>query len=683
MKRQIKVLVIDEDKSILEALKSEIQSWGFHLDGFSSVEKAVASFQVNQHDIVLLQYGLSSLSTESLLARLRAAVMPRWTPMVFLAQADQVDAPHDLMEFDGADMMLKPLSMPLLKAKLLSLTKLLDENRTDSGEQFRAVLDGTTDALVVVNQAGHMVEFNSVAGQIFGWERNDVLGWSIHDFMPAEIVDVHAEIFEDDKLASIWNARRMKVSGRDGRTMVMEVRFGFINLPTRRLCTITMRDVSEQDQASQYDALTQLPNRALFEERLAQLIAISNRYGKLLGVLFIDLDKFKEINDSHGHEAGDRVLQEIARRLNNAIRESDTLARLGGDEFVALLYDLRSSEDARIIAERFITSCQKPIVVNDRSFDVSASIGIAIYPDGARDKEVLLRQADKAMYHAKRAGGGRYSFFSMEINKAARQKQELEQGLEAALRNKNFFLVYQPQVNLRTKQIEGAEALIRWEKDGKVVPPNLFVPIAEETGLIVEIGEWVLREACKEAKTWWDRGLRGPNGQGLAVGVNLSVRQFNMRLPGVVFEILNETGLPPNLLNLEITESFLVQDIDQARIILEKLVVAGVLLSVDDFGTGYSCLAYLKELPVTTIKVDKKFVDLIHAGGKDLKMVSGIVTLAKSLEMRTLAEGVEKSEQVDALVALECDSCQGYLFSRPIRAPEFQRMLESSLPVAA
>ena len=231
-------------------------------------------------------------------------------------------------------------------------------------------------------------------------------------------------------------------------------------------------------KASLYDALTELPNRSQFHERLSQLMAISNRYSKLLGVLFIDLDKFKEINDTHGHNVGDRVLKEIARRLQHSIRDSDTVARLGGDEFVALLYDLRSSEDARLVAERFIAACEKPVVVNDRSLELSASIGIAIYPDGAKDKEILLRQADDAMYHAKRAGGGRYSFFSSEINKAVKQKQELEQGLEAALRNNNFFLVYQPQVDLRTKQVEGAEALIRWEKDGQIVPPNLFVPVS-------------------------------------------------------------------------------------------------------------------------------------------------------------------------------------------------------------
>ena len=691
MKRRISVLVIDANQAELVSLAAALGSWGFAVETCDCLEVGVDAFVTHKHDIVVLSYGLSALSTESVLARLRSSVAPRWTPIVFILDDIELDEAHDLAEYDGADLVVRPIAMPLLKSKMKSLSRLMDENRSDPAEQFRAVLEGSTDAVAVVNQAGHLVEFNSPAAQLFGWQREEVLGWHIRDFMPAQIVEVHGDVFKDDKVAALWNARRLKVKGKDSREMVMEIRFGFINLPTRRLCSITMRDVSDREReedemlrASLYDGLTGLPNRNQFQERLSQLIAISNRYSKLLGVLFIDLDKFKEINDTHGHDVGDRVLMEIARRLQGSIRDSDTIARLGGDEFVALLYDLRSSEDARLVAERFISACERPVIVNDRSLELSASIGIAIYPDGAKDKEVLLRQADDAMYHAKRAGGCRYSFFSNEINKAVQQRQELEQGLELALRRNHFFLVYQPQVDLHTSQVEGAEALIRWEKDGNVVPPNLFVPIAEESGLIVEIGQWVLREACREAKSWYDAGLRGPNGHGLAIGVNLSVRQFNLRLPGVVFDILHETGLPPNLLNLEITESFLVQDVDQARVILDKLVSAGVQLSVDDFGTGYSCLAYLKELPVTTIKVDKKFVDRIHTGGKDLKMASGIVTLAKSLEMKTLAEGVEKAEQVQALIELECDSCQGYYFSRPIRAAEFRKLLvESSIPLLA
>lgn len=460
MHRKISVMVVDSDESLLKTTLNHLTSWGFSVDGFSSLDDAVASFSMKHHDILLLQYGLSSLSTENVLARLRSSAAPRWTPVVFLMEAFELESAKDVMEFDGADMIVKPLAMPLLKAKLHSLSRLMDANRSDPAEQFRAVLEGSTDAVAVVNQSGQLVEFNSPAADLFGWQREDVLGWNIRDFMPAQIVEVHAEVFEDDKVASIWNSRRLKVKGHDSREIVMEVRFGFINLPTRRLCSITMRDVSERERqedqmakASLYDALTELPNRSQFHERLSQLMAISNRYSKLLGVLFIDLDKFKEINDTHGHNVGDRVLKEIARRLQHSIRDSDTVARLGGDEFVALLYDLRSSEDARLVAERFIAACEKPVVVNDRSLELSASIGIAIYPDGAKDKEILLRQADDAMYHAKRAGGGRYSFFSSEINKAVKQKQELEQGLEAALRNNNFFLVYQPQVDLRTKQV--------------------------------------------------------------------------------------------------------------------------------------------------------------------------------------------------------------------------------------
>jgi diguanylate cyclase (GGDEF)-like protein len=507
--------------------------------------------------------------------------------------------------------------------------------------------------------------------------------------MPHEMVAVHEAVFRGEKIAPLWNSRRIKFTDKHDKLLVMEVRLGTIEQPTRILFTASMRDVSEQERQSEeisrmahYDPLTGLPNRNLFQDRLQQLISISNRYSKLCGLAFIDLDGFKQINDTHGHDIGNRLLVEIANRLKGSIRESDIVARLIGDEFAVLLYDLRCSDDARIVADRLLSACRSSVQIGGRSHEVSASIGIAIFPDSARDGEVLVRQADEAMYHAKRAGKNQYAFYSAEINRVAQQKQAIERGLERALKTSQLVLHYQPQLDLRTQEIVGAEALVRWMCDGKLVPPNVFIPVAEESGLISAISEFVLRSACCEAKHWLDLGL-GPRGKGVCVGVNISVKQFNLTLPSMVFKVLQETGLPARLLNLEITESFLVQDIDQAVSILTQLTSNGIQVSVDDFGTGYSCLAYLKRLPVSTIKVDRSFVTDIVEHPNNRAIVSSIVSLAKNLGLQTLAEGVEERTQVDALIEIGCDSCQGFYFSRPIDSESFGMLLAKSNRIGA
>ncbi len=682
MESRTSVLLIERDVELAGQISESLHEAGFDVELHLDPDEAARAFATHQHMIVVMSYAMTR-SDGGLLTRIKMAAGLRWTPVILIADGSDVEVALEAMEHDGVDVVPHPVSVNLLKAKLHNVRRLLHTSRESSmnEEQYRAILDSSLDSVAVINQHGDIVQFNAQAEAIFGWSRDEVVGWSISDFMPKEIVQAHREVFEAERMSPVWSSRKVQFTVRGGRLMTMDVRLALIDLPMRRLLSVQMRDVSEENahaevvlKQAHYDELTGLPNRYLFQDRLGQLMSISKRYSKLLGLLFLDLDRFKEINDTQGHDVGDKVLKEIALRLKSSIRDSDTVARIGGDEFVALLYDLRCTDDARIIADRFLSACRKPVIVDDRSFEVSASVGISIYPDGASDREVLLRQADEAMYHAKQAGRDQFVFYNSDMDKAAQEKQKVERGLERALHGNGFILHYQPQVNLRDRTINGAEALIRWEEDGKLIPPGMFIPIAEETGLIVPIGEWVLREACREARRWIDLGL-GPNGQGVPIGVNLSVRQFNMQLPSMVFDILEQTGLPGHLLNLEITESFLMKDIDQAAHILSKLSDKGIKLSVDDFGTGYSCLAYLKRLPVDTIKVDRSFVTEIVRDTSDRTIVSTIVGLAQNLNLHTLAEGVEEQEQVDTLLDLGCDSCQGYFFSRPIAANQFVQML--------
>lgn len=694
MQDTISVLVIDSHPDVTEALRALFVSEGLRVDTSNSGADALGMFETWKHDIVLMHYEMKGLDSARIAHRIQDLSGSRWTPIIFMTEADSneaSDAALKALEIGGVDILTRPTSNELLLTKIRNCADMVAmRNAYTSGElQFKAILDHSLDAILVADQDGAVLQFNAQAEEIFGWKAEEVLGNVLTQFMPMEVVSIHAEAFNNKQLPALWHTRQVKAIRKDGSVFPMEIRLGVIDLPKRRLFTAAMRDVTELERRNaeisklaHYDSLTGLPNRNLLQDRLRLLISMSTRYKKLFGLLFVDLDHFKEINDTHGHNVGDQVLQEIANRLLKCVRDSDTIARLGGDEFVALLYDLRCSDDARIVAERIRDACRMPVVLPSGTFRVASSIGLALYPDDGRDAETLMKHADVAMYHAKENGRDRYSFYSHEINKVAQQKLQVEQGLQRALQTGGFILYYQPQIDLVTQTTIGAEALLRWEHNGGIIPPGMFIPVAEETGLIVPIGEWVLREACREGKRWLDMGF-GPEGKGLTVGVNLSARQFNLSLPSMVFNILSETGLPPKLLNLEITESFLMQDIDQAAQILAELANAGIQISVDDFGTGYSCLAYLKRLPVHTIKVDRSFVKDILRDQNDRTIVETIVALAKNLGHQTLAEGVEEHDQIGMLVALGCDSCQGYFFSRPVPANEFVELFAKKVDLDA
>jgi diguanylate cyclase (GGDEF)-like protein len=421
-----------------------------------------------------------------------------------------------------------------------------------------------------------------------------------------------------------------------------------------------------------HDQLTELPNRALFADRLAQACYAAQRAHRSLAVLFVDLDGFKTINDSLGHAVGDGLLRSIARRITACLRESDTAARLGGDEFAVLLTNLAAELDAATVARKVLADLSEPIRFQNQTSAVRCSIGIATFPRDARDPEELLKKADVAMYHAKESGGGQFVFYTAEMNAALEQRQEIEESLRNALAAGELRLHYQPQYDLNRARIIGAEALLRWQHPTLgLLPPSHFLTAAEETGLIVPIGEWVLRTACEQNARWLHEGHRG-----LRVSVNVASQQFlEPDFASIVRQALDASGLPPVSLELEITESSLLRDVNITVDTLRALKDLGVRLAIDDFGTGYSALAYLKRLPVDVLKIDQSFVRSLATDPADATITQTIVELAAGLNLTTIAEGVETLEQLLLLGSYGCKRMQGFLFGRPVPAETFSLWL--------
>ena len=456
----------------------------------------------------------------------------------------------------------------------------------------------------------------------------------------------------------IWE-RGVGVENPQGEIVALE---GFVS-------DITERKLSEQRlaQLAQFDTLTGLPNRLLLHDRLAQSLTQARRHDRQVGVLFVDLDRFKLVNDTLGHYAGDLLIAEVARRLARCVRPGDTVGRISGDEFAVVLADLAHADDAALVAQKALQTLAEPYHLAGSEAFATASIGIAVYPGDGDDAEDLLRNADMAMYRAKEATRNAYCFFTAEMNRRAAERMQLNNGLRHAVERGEFVLHYQPKVALGSGSLTGFEALLRWNHPRRgLVPPDQFVPALEETGLIVPVGEWVLREACAQIARWQRAGLAPA-----PVAINLSAKQFRRRdLDEVVAGVLADSGVSPALLELEITESCLMEDPDQAVRLLYRLRDAGVRISVDDFGTGYSSLSYLTRLPITALKIDRSFVRDAVTNAESASIVRAVIDMAHNLRFTVVAEGVETAQQVAFLRQHDCDQAQGYHYARPASAEQ-------------
>ena len=496
-----------------------------------------------------------------------------------------------------------------------------------------------------------------------------ILGREEETDLREEVVDLREEVVEKREKV----LRTEKKTSKARMALSEQLRDANEQLILATIHAQIMTEAAEQTVAimthmAEHDFLTGLPNRALLTDRLAQAMALAQRHGKKVALMYLDVDNFKHINDSLGHAIGDLLLQSIAHRLLTCVRLSDTVSRQGGDEFVVMLPEAEDVLDAAHTAKKLIAAVAKPHLIADHQLHVTLSIGISLYPDDGKDVETVLRNADIAMYQAKKGGRNNYKLFTPEMNVRAVARQSIEQALHRALKESEFVLHYQPKVNLETGTITGAEALIRWQRSAhRLVPPTQFVSIAEESGLIQSIGRWVLREACRQAQVWLQAGL--DLGQ---IAVNVSPVEFHGKdfLAGIR-TILNDTGLDPHRLELELTESGMMQDMEQTTAILHALKALGVQIAVDDFGTGYSSLSYLHRFPIDTLKIDRSFVQ--DRDGEPI--VSAVIAMGTSLKQRIVAEGIETKKQLAFLQSQKCGEGQGFYFGRPVAAEEFSTML--------
>jgi diguanylate cyclase (GGDEF)-like protein/PAS domain S-box-containing protein len=551
-----------------------------------------------------------------------------------------------------------------------------------SEKRYRLLFERNLAGVFRITLAGRVVECNQAAASIFGYDSPE----EIMALPVANLYDSAADRkafltkLKSEKSVTNHEMRFRRKKGESAWAMLnvslVDDDSGFPSIVEGTLVDITERKVAEErvQSLAYYDALTGLPNRILLRDRLSKAIAMAHRQKHKVALLFLDLDRFKIINDSLGHSVGDLLLQDVAERLKSFAREQDTVARLGGDEFLIVLTNITDIPCAAVAAERFMDAMTAAFVIQGHSLSIGCSLGISIFPEHGVDNETLIQHADAAMYSAKDGGRNNFRFFTADMNAQAVKRLTLENGLRLALDRKELFLTYQPQMDTLTGKITGLEALLRWQHpELGLVLPDQFIGIAENSGLILPIGEWVLRTACSQARTWQDEGLPA-----LSVAVNVSAVQFREQgFCELIGRVLRETGLAPQHLELELTESLLLASADVTLSVLQELKAMGVALAIDDFGTGYSSFSYLRQFRVSKLKIDRVFIRDVAVNPDDAAITTAIISMAKSLNLKVIAEGVEDEAQMSFLRAHQCDEIQGYYFSKPLTVYEIADKLRA------
>jgi diguanylate cyclase (GGDEF)-like protein/PAS domain S-box-containing protein len=697
--KSIKILLLVEDNPgdarLLREMFNEQGSHNTELTHVACMSEAEKCLAERVFDIILLDLGLPD--AQGLGAVRRAHAAAPHVPLVVLTGLDDESLAAQALQEGAQDYLIKGQieTRGLLRALRYAIErKIMEEALFVEKERAQVTLNSIGDAVVCTDISGNITFLNLVAEKMTGWSRQVAAGRPMAEVV--RILDATSrETTPNPMEMAVGQNRTVHLPSncilirRDGFEIPIEDSVSPIHSREGQAtgAVIVFRDVSttrtmelQMAHSAQHDFLTGLPNRVLLNDRVNQAIFLAWRHMKKVAVLFLDLDGFKHINDSLGHPIGDKLLQSIAKRLVACIRGSDTVSRQGGDEFVVLLSEMEQSEDAAITARKMLQAVAEAHSMEQHDLHITTSIGVSVYPDDGLDAETLIQKADTAMYQAKENGRHSYQFFKPAMNVRAVERQSIEESLRRALERQEFVLHYQPKINLRTGVITGAEALIRWTHATRgPVSPAQFIPVAEDCGLILPIGNWVLREACKQARAWVDAGL--PLG---TMAVNISAMQFRDEnfLEGV-FAILKDTGLDPRSLELELTESVLMKHAESTESILKTLRAREVQLAVDDFGTGYSSLSYLRKFPIDALKIDQSFVRQISTAPDETTIVTAVISMGRSLKLRVVAEGVETQEELAFLQAHQCDEAQGYYFSRPVLPQQFAKLLETGIPEAS
>jgi len=685
------VLLIENDREqtrIIRAMFDDQGSHSFKLTHVVCLADAETYLAGHSVDIVLLDLGLPDSKGLEAVRRARA-VAPR-VSIVLLSSLDDEPKAIQAIQEGAQDYLIKGQIEPHKLMRALGNAverKMNEEILFNEKERAQTTLDCIADALICTDMSGNITFFNPIASCMMGWPLKEAVGRHLTEAFRIVDATTRKAILDPMAKAASENLTgklplNCMLINRDGHEMFIEDSVAPIHDREGKVtgAVIVFRDVSAARAQSEriahlaeHDSLTGLPNRLLFNDRVGQAISLARRHGGRVAVLFLDLDGFKHINDSLGHAAGDEFLKSVARRLLNSVRTPDTVSRQGGDEFVLLLQEVQGPEDAAATARRVLQAVAEVQLADHIEVHVTASIGMSLYPDNGLDVETLIKNADIAMYQAKKNGRQSYQFFSQEMNVPAVEDESIEESLRRALERNELTLHYQPKVDLRTGIITGAEALSRWVHPTRgTILPGQFIPIAEESGLILPIGAWVFGEACTQARAWADAGMLAKT-----IAVNVSGVQFQSGnfLDGL-FAALSDFGLDPGFLELDVTESVLMNHPERTAFVLKALRDKGVQVSVDNFGTGNSSLSSMQKLPLNALKIDRSFVRQITTVPGGTTAVGEFIDMGRSLNLRVIAQGVETAEDLEFLWEHECDEAQGNFFSRPVPPDQLTKLFQ-------
>lgn len=678
-KRNFLVLVADDSKFIRFTMRKNLEEDGYKVIEAENGKQVLSLLQEFKPDLILMDYIMPEVNGVDACSQLRQLPDGEDIPVIMITSLEDENSVNAAFEAGTTDYISKPINWAVFRKRI---SRLLYTRHTEKvlnrSEAFaHSIINYAVEGIITINIEGNIEYINPAVEKTFNYSTGELLGKNIDILIP--------ELYYKDENLQNTNIELVG-HGKDKSTMPIELTIIKFYVDNRCFFTIIFRDITERKNYEEtiryqalYDSLTGLPNRFLLRERISHEISHAKHTNMKLAVMYLDLDRFKLINDTLGHDVGDKLLQEVAKRYENSLNSTDTLARIGGDEFIILLPEVVREENVAKLANRLLEVTREPFIIGPHEFYISVSIGITIYPEDGETAETLMTNADVAMYRAKENGKNSFQIYTSALNEKALERLALENSLRRAIEYQEFTIYYQPKVNTLTEQVVGMEALIRWQHPNwGLVPPQKFIPLAEETGLIIPIGEWVLRTACAQTKALQNAGFPP-----LTVAVNLSPIQFELQdLSKIVSQILEETGLEPQYLELEITESIAMQNVEHTIKTINELKNMGIKFAIDDFGTGYSSLSQLTSFSVNKLKIDKSFVCQIDGDYDNSIIASTIMALGKSLKIDVVAEGVETQEQANFFKENTCNEMQGYFYGKPMSNEDFMKFYCNKLKEA-